>query len=300
MMDDDRYCNAERWLKETIKESHEFFFDPDLFDDEMHKASGDLNFPYESLVSFLRNIHLTHIKKKSYIIKNKMQHYVDNYYVKGTSIVSLAKKVNYPPSMMARAILGLLYSDTSGNLRKSITEAMRDPINKLSLNAISREYIDSEKVKDDIDQDIVDSFSGSRIVQPGKDNGTTRLAREVLKAINADPLYGPHSDKARNLVGLEYEMILEEKLRLMNISIETEGQLRIKGTARTPDILLLNPVAIRVPLCSKSSLFQTKKTETTGKTIIDNEEDWKTISWIDSKVSSEPSAAMVTSNIIFP
>ena len=117
---------------------------------------------------------------------------------------------------MARAVLGLLYSDTSGNLRKSITEAMRDPINKLGLDAISREYIESETVGDDIDQGTIDSFSGEPIVQIGKNNRTTRLAREVLKAINADPLYGPHSDKARNLVGLEYEMILEEKLRLMS------------------------------------------------------------------------------------
>ena len=53
----------------------------------------------------------------------------------------------------------------------------------------------------------------------------------------------------------------------MAIPFETEAELRIRGTAKTPDVLLSCPVGIRVHK--------------------GDDEDWKIICWIDSKVTAQ-------------
>jgi len=88
----------------------------------------------------------------------------------------------------------------------------------------------------------IDPFSGRETPKT-----TSRLAREVLDAIDADPLYGPRFDKERHYIGLHYEILLEQNLLSMKIPFETERQLRKRGTARTPDVLLSYPIAIKVP-----------------------------------------------------
>lgn len=44
---------------------------------------------------------------------------------------------------------------------------------------------------------------------------TTRLALEVEEAIDADPMYGPIHDRQRHSIGVEYEVVLEDKLQSM-------------------------------------------------------------------------------------
>lgn len=91
----------------------------------------------------------------------------------------------------------------------------------------------------------------------------TRLSLEVQEAIMSDPVYGPEHDRARHNIGVEYEVALEQTLRKMGIPFETESQLREKGSARTPDVLLKTPVAFKI-----------------------NSDEWKVVCWIDSKVCS--------------
>jgi len=43
----------------------------------------------------------------------------------------------------------------------------------------------------------------------------TRIAREVIKAIDKDPLYGPRHDKQRRIIGLEHEIMLEQTMNAM-------------------------------------------------------------------------------------
>jgi uncharacterized protein (UPF0297 family) len=50
---------------------------------------------------------------------------------------------------------------------------------------------------------------------------TTRLAKEILDAIESDPLYGPKHDRARHMIGIEFEVILEETLKIMGKNNET-------------------------------------------------------------------------------
>jgi hypothetical protein len=95
-------------------------------------------------------------------------------------------------------------------------------------------------------------------------NITTRLYTEVLEAVRADPIDGPQHSRECNILGMEYEIRLQKRLRDMDIPFETEDELRIKGTAKTPDILLSIPLGMRV-----------RKNN--------NAEEWKMIFWIDSK-----------------
>lgn len=46
-------------------------------------------------------------------------------------------------------------------------------------------------------------------------SSTTRLSWEVERAIATDPMYGPSHDQRRHMVGIEYEVLLEEKLKGM-------------------------------------------------------------------------------------
>lgn len=138
--------------------------------------------------------------------------------MEGMSILNLAKKINYPPSMVARAIVEHVASfDAALNRRKVITEAIRDPIRILSSPTIIAEaYRGSERVLNTKAEELTvrDPFSGQYIFH-SEHNQITRLAREVMEATQADPLYGPRFDKERNFVGVEYEIILEQTLRAM-------------------------------------------------------------------------------------
>ena len=90
---------------------------------------------------------------------------------------------------------------------------------------------------------------------------TTRLARLVHHAICNDPMYGPRHDRERHFVGIEYEVLLESKLKDMGIPFETETHLRQRGVSKTPDILLTCPIGVQIP----------------------STKEWKVICWIDSK-----------------
>ena len=178
----------------------------------------------QSLNSLLRNIHLLYVKKRSYAIRKQMNSHVLVEYMQGSSIRQLAKNYNFPPSLLARGIV----ENITIYEKKEITKAMRDPLAKLcSVDVILEKYRDSEnanvvntntndgEIPSVLVSPIVDPFSGRPM--PGSDT-CTRLAREVLEAINSDPLYGPRVDKERNYVGIEYEMKLERALRTMSKS----------------------------------------------------------------------------------
>ena len=49
-------------------------------------------------------------------------------------------------------------------------------------------------------------------------SAATRIQWEVQQAIAADPMYGPRHDQRRHLIGVEYEVMLEERLKEMGES----------------------------------------------------------------------------------
>jgi len=84
---------------------------------------------------------------------------------------------------------------------------------------------------------------------------------------------------------------------LSDVPFETEAELRVRGTARTPDILLSCPVGVRVrrrkesrsnyPLGSMPSPQKPRIVNNLEEDGDDDDDDyeWKIICWIDSKVS---------------
>jgi hypothetical protein len=224
-------------------------------------------------------------------------------YCEGASILSLAKKYNFPPSLLARGIV----ENITIFEKKEVTKAMKDPFVKLSsLENIFGPFRASEDaIQSENAEPLVDPFSGASVKCPIY---ASRLAREVVEATNSDPLYGPRVEKERNYVGIEYEMILERALSSMSkcliaetvhwlcymhilinshilrldIPFETEEQLRAKGSSRTPDILFSCPVALKV---HKKLLSNSRHG---AETIMIDEDDsnyvWKMVCWIDSKV----------------
>lgn len=75
--------------------------------------------------------------------------------------------------------------------------------------------------------------------------GDARLRDEVRDAVAADPYYGPDADTTRRLVGLEYEIRLQQLLRARAIPFASEDELRGRGEAKTPDVLLPVPLLVR-------------------------------------------------------
>eukprot|EP00550_Attheya_septentrionalis_P004605 CAMPEP_0198290534 /NCGR_PEP_ID=MMETSP1449-20131203/8359_1 /TAXON_ID=420275 /ORGANISM="Attheya septentrionalis, Strain CCMP2084" /LENGTH=368 /DNA_ID=CAMNT_0043989043 /DNA_START=158 /DNA_END=1264 /DNA_ORIENTATION=- len=287
-----RYDDASAWCREVVSGGHVMLFDPDMFHSELTKASKQFDIPYESLHSFLRNVHLIHIKRTHHWVRSQLfveqPHYLQAYTTTGTSttattatqegdtrrsILEMARHLNHPPYMMARLVVEHMVCNTTtttttGPSKKFVTEAMRDPMNKLgTLEAIDPQYHSSQSFPSNTTKQPsvvkVDAFSGRPVPLPSQP--VTRLATEVMEAIDSDPMYGPRQDRERHFVGLEHELMLEQSLRAMGIPFETETELRIRGTPRTPDILFSCPVGIRVP----------KRNENTF--------EWKVVCWIDSK-----------------
>ena len=86
-----------------------------------------------------------------------------------------------------------------------------------------------------------------------------RLRRELREAMDADPDTGPANDRVRRIVGAEYELLLQRKLRGRRVPYESEDELRVRGLAKTPDVRFLIPLGVRDPRsgawCGESRAF---------------------------------------------
>ena len=167
--------------------------------------------------------------------------------------------------------------------KKFITQSLRHP-EKLLGNAstsILPEYLFSEKVSSNV---VADSTTTTR---DGNDNTNliplSRLSLEVREAVDSDPMYGPRSDKERHNIGIEYELLLEYTLKNMGIPFETEEQLRKRGTAKTPDVLLSCPVGLKVRKKKSPYPIEQSPSRIPGSFEKEDEYEWKIVNWIDSK-----------------
>lgn len=297
------------------------------FHEEIGWASNRFGLSFEALHSLFRNAHVTHMKRSSHSIRSQTMRHVKSY-LNGTSILHLATKCNYPPSMMARlivenvaaspsssssssvggAVMNNNNNNTTKNVKKFVTEALRHPEKTLgnACASLLPEYAFSEKNGCAIirrGERLVDNFSGKPLYDDDSanaENGSSdaemplsRLCLEVREAIDSDPMYGPRQDRERHNVGIEYELLLEQTLRSMDIPFETEAELRERGTAKTPDILLSCPVGIKVrrrrslnrSLFNQGGAAAFPRAESRSAFSLedDDEHEWKIVCWIDSK-----------------
>jgi hypothetical protein len=142
-------------------------------------------------MSFIRNLHLNHVKKTAPKVKVAMHKRYLADYCNGASILSLAKSANYPPYLFARFFV------------ESITDLARPLIG----DAVSHP---AEKIPDP--SIIKPAYRHSEGVRQPSASYPTRLAQELQEAVQVDPLYGPRHDVSRRHVGVEYEVVLETQL----------------------------------------------------------------------------------------
>jgi hypothetical protein len=142
-------------------------------------------------MSFIRNLHLNHVKKTAPKVKVAMNKRYLADYCNGESILSLAKYANYPPYLFARFFV------------ESITDLARPLIG----DAVSNP---EEKIHDPTI--IKEAYRHSEGVRQPRAPYRTRLAQELQEAVQVDPLYGPRHDVSRRNVGVEYEVVLETQL----------------------------------------------------------------------------------------
>jgi hypothetical protein len=146
-------------------------------------------------------------------------------YKNGTySIKELAQRANYPPALLARFVVEAVLmnssssnSDSNSETKRSpsstmITDAMRNPAKILSsLDNIAPEFHAAEQFgkKPDLTTSGRNTMAALTVT-------TTRLAREVMEAIDSDPLHGPLHERERHFVGVEYEVVLEYQLKSLS------------------------------------------------------------------------------------
>jgi len=219
----------------------------------------------QALNSLFRNAHVTHMKRTSHSVRNQTMRHVKSY-LNGTSILKLDT------------------TKASTATRKFITESLRHPEKMLGCasTSILPEYMFSEKVSSNVADPVPSSHCD--INDDTNLIPLSRLSLEVREAVNSDPMYGPRSDKERHNVGIEYELLLEHTLKNMGIPFETEEQLRKRGTAKTPDVLLSCPVGLKVrKKKSPHTIQQSPSRVQPGNFEREDEYEWKIVCWIDSK-----------------
>jgi hypothetical protein len=163
-------------------------------------------------------------------VQRNVTSFVQEYVKQGLSILTLAKRENYPPYMLSRYIVEQVARLPDG--KKGLTRSMRDPMTVLGdPDIIAPDYRDSERHMQDVKNSKRSVSLGwaegrtwfvgfalltfSRCYSVFVRESTTRLALEVQEALDADPLYGPKHDRWRHTVGIEYEVALEEMLKSM-------------------------------------------------------------------------------------
>lgn len=77
-----------------------------------------------------------------------------------------------------------------------------------------------------------------------------RLREEIGLCVESDAYSGPHVDRIRTVIGVEYELRLLDELRNLRVEFESEQELRDRGCHKTPDVLLRVPIGVRgKPIC---------------------------------------------------
>lgn len=171
-----------------------------------HRSEG---LSYNALLSILARKVDAHVKAT---IGHHRRPEVAREYVRrfeaGESLLTLATSVELPPTMLARVVL-----ESRLGLRKGreVGQLLRQP----------------------------------QLIPGDSDGATARLRRDVALAVDGDPHCGPHIDTCRRLAGLEYEVLLAQKLRALGVPFLAEESLRQRGDAKTPDALLPVPLLVR-------------------------------------------------------
>ncbi|MES1906959.1 MAG: hypothetical protein MHM6MM_000170 [Cercozoa sp. M6MM] len=84
----------------------------------------------------------------------------------------------------------------------------------------------------------------TRLLKEPRLIGNERMRREVVACLKLDPANGPEGDAIRAEIGVQYERRLESLLGDLGLPFRSEEDLRRAGLAKTPDVVLVEPIVI--------------------------------------------------------
>lgn len=134
------------------------------------------------------------------------------------------------------------------------------------------------------------NFQLSRLIENPSIVENIKLRKDLLQCISKDPLNSNEKENLKSCVGREFEELLQNYLDKKHICYETEMELRAKGKPRTPDALLLIPMAVKVK-ANKRYTADSNTTTTNNNTInvknsgsnSSDNDGYHIVNWIDSK-----------------
>lgn len=162
-------------------------------------------------------------------------------------IIKMAKELNNIPSCYLARLVIRGYVESLRPKREVLKDV--DELEEDFQHLLLKEKKLLGKPKEDDDQNETTELNPQQL-SPSKLYKTPSLIPlkvlelNVLMCHKEDRHCSPRMDKYRTEVGLEYEEILEENLKKNNIPFMNEGDMRKTGYAKTPDSILLQPIAI--------------------------------------------------------
>lgn len=142
-------------------------------------------------------------------------------YLAGEDIFAVADAIDFPPCQLMRLLLEHLL----GLGHKTVGLCLRDPFAKIP--------------------ETPPEGTPAHVHPNGGAQLCRRLRVDVERCVAWDHVASPAVDTLRHTAGREYEEVLEEKLTTLGIPFVTEGTLRAEGHAKTPDIKLELPIAVK-------------------------------------------------------
>ena len=237
--------------------------------EKIRRTASELEVPFELLHCYFRTLHTAYIKNTTHATRGKIGEHLRKYLEEGDSLVAIARGAGFSPYLIAKMVLegikdGGVVLELFGGSKEGGRGGGRNAAEKRKIQKRGGEIMkDVKKFLHLFDDSTI--FSQSVLASRKADvcgGGGSILARDLLEAIDADVYLGPLHDRARRLLGVDYELHLEERLKaVLNVPFRNEENLRDLGFSKTPDVLLECPVGVWV----------------------ERERKWRMISWIDSK-----------------
>ncbi|CAB4068219.1 Uncharacterized protein C15orf41,Uncharacterized protein C15orf41 homolog [Lepeophtheirus salmonis] len=116
-----------------------------------------------------------------------------------------------------------------------------------------------------LESSLSDNYSKNQISDFGKYTSLVEdrdLAYEVFLANVKDEMYGSFSNSIRHCIGAEYEQLVKNNLKKLDIAFLDENDLRDRGYDKTPDVKLEVPIAVNGTIINwieSKALFGDKK-----------------------------------------
>jgi hypothetical protein len=139
-------------------------------------------------------------------------------YLAGEDVFEVADQIDFPPCQLMRLLLEHLLSLS----HKSVGPCLRDPFGKIPASP---------------PENTPAHAHGPQLC--------ARLRSDVERCVAWDHVASPAVDTLRHIAGREYEDLLETRLEKLGIPFVTEQALRAEGHAKTPDIKLEVPIAVK-------------------------------------------------------